>query len=287
MVAVAAAASAIVLLTPQPSTPSEAAVLPAPEKPWLSREAEAQIFAGPGQLGPLFDGVLLGGGAPTAETRERIAAFARANDLTIDFEIVEDELVAIRLDVTFGGCCGYEGIDLLAQRLGQPNNGGGCGTPKFFYDNWAITHEDGTHVRAAVFVNRLRIRWERSLSFAELAATAESMIGADRGTLADAGDDRWLEIESGKRYLYELPYAYSDRQYQSGALDRERGIQVVTDRRIVTEVTFTTPGDRDKLRARWGKPRVGADDAWTWHRGDRTISAYRDSLDTMIVIAKR
>ncbi len=27
------------------------------------------------------------------------------------------------------------------------------------------------------------------------------------------------------------------------------------------------------LRRRWGRPRVGADETWTWHRADRVISA--------------
>jgi len=38
-----------------------------------------------------------------------------------------------------------------------------------------------------------------------------------------------------------------------------RARQLVTDRRAVTEVTFTTAEDRARLKARLGKPRITGD----------------------------
>jgi hypothetical protein len=236
--------------------------------------------------GPLFEGITLGGSEPSKEIRERIAALARALDGALDVEVAADELVAVRGRGKVGGGCGDAGNDLLARRLGQPNNGGGCGMPKFFYDTWAIASEDGTHLRAAVHVNRLDVRWERTLSFDELVSRAEKMLGADRGTLADDGDDRWIELESGKRYVLELPYEYT-KSWQARALPSERGIQLVTDRRIVTEVTFLTTHEREQLRAKWGRPRNAAADDWVWYRGDRTITAVFDGMKTTVTIAKR
>src|SRR5687768_5811942 len=94
-----------------PAPPTRA---PVAETPWLSKEAASQIVGPGGTLGPLFANVMLGGLAPSAEERARIAEFASANRVKIDLEVDDDELVAIRFDVTYGGCCGYEGAEVLA-----------------------------------------------------------------------------------------------------------------------------------------------------------------------------
>src|SRR5262245_49912682 len=73
----------------------EAAKEPEPEKevPWLSREATNQIIGGDAMPGPLFDDLLLGSPVPAA-ARDRIAAFARDNDVEIDLEEVDGYLAA-------------------------------------------------------------------------------------------------------------------------------------------------------------------------------------------------
>lgn len=281
-----------VVVRPRAAPPSEAAALPLPEKPWFSKEAADQVFGADNQLGPLFTGIVLGGSPPSAEIRAQIAAFARANDVQIDFEVDDDELVAVRFDVTFGGCCGYEGVDKLARGLGRPGNGGGCGMPFFFYDNWAIAHDDGTHFRARVRVNRLSVRWEKALALEDVLARAEAALGADRAVLADAAGDRFTTLESGKRFLLEAPYRYSDtgEWRPSRALPANRGIELVTSQRFVTEVSFTTDEERARrvLRQRWGKPRTNRDDnTWTWYQRDRTITASSESDRLTVTLVRR
>ena len=98
------------------------------ERPWLTREATAQIVTVDGSLGPLFAGVELGGPPPTPDVRARINAFARANQVEIELDVADDTLVAVRFAVSFGGCCGYEAADVLALRLGRPDTGGAACT---------------------------------------------------------------------------------------------------------------------------------------------------------------
>jgi len=281
----------VIAFTPRAETPADEVIeAKEPEKAWLSREAAAQLTAG-GMLGDLFVGVTLGGSPPSAEIRERVAAFARANDVTIDFEIVDDELVAIRAEVTFGGCCGYEGVEALGSRLGQPNNGGGCGIPKFYYDNWTIANEDGTHVRVSAQVNRMKLRWERTVSLGDVVTRADRALGADRGTLAETAGDRWSELESGKRYRLEVPYEFGSTSYNPLRSQPASGLLVTTDRRIVTEVSFMTNEDREETRAKlkkqWGKPRVAAEEQWIWYRNDRVVVAVFDGMRTTVTLSRR
>lgn len=289
MIVVGLVALAFVLWGRRPAAEPAAAAEPAlAERPWLSREVADQIIGPGGTLGPVFVGITLGGPAPSREARARIVAFARRNDVSIQFEVADEELVAIRFDVTFGGCCGYEGVDALAARIGRPKHLGGCGEPTYFYDNWATAHEDGTHVRGTVQVNRLSLRWERRISLEDVVARAETMLGTDRGTISANARERWLELDAGKRYLLELPYTFADTWEHIRTRPAERGIQLLTDRRIVTELTLTTDEDRTRLKARWGKPRIsGGGDYWTWHKSDRTIVASFEDRKTTITLSRR
>ena len=283
---------AVVVITTRPrATPSEAATLPVSEKPWLSHAAQDQIIGPQGTLGPLFVGVTLGGPAPAPEIRERIAAFALENDVAIDFEVTDDELVAIRFDVTFGGCCGYEAVDILAARIGQPMHLGGCSGPNYYFNNWARANEDGTHVRAMVRVNRLSLRWEHTLALDDVITRAERALNTDRGTISESAGDRWVELDAAKYYVLELPYAFVNTHVNDASRSQpsDRGIQLVTDRRIVTEASFTTndANVRKRLKARWGKPRVTADGEWLWYKSDRTIVAVIDDYRTTITLSRR
>jgi hypothetical protein len=289
MIVVGLVAMAVVIWGRRDDVPPAAIPEPVPEKPWLSRAAADHILGPYGSPGPLFTGVTLGGAAPSAEIREHIAAFARENDVSIDFEVADDELVAIRFDVTFGGCCGYEGVDALAARIGRPKHLGGCGGEQtFFYDNWSHANEDGTHVRGTVRVNRLSLRWERTVALDDVLARAERVLGTDRTEISTVANDRWLELETGKRYLLEMPYAFGKHDWQPArSRASERGMELVTDRRIVTAVTLTTPEDRARLKARWGKPRVSGDDLWVWHKQGRTIVASFEDPTTTITLSRR
>src|SRR5688572_21412806 len=110
---------------------------PIVETPWLSKEAATHILDGEANLGPLFEDVMLG--APVSpEARAKIAAFARENNVAIDLETIEGDLAAIRFAVTFGGCCGYEGADVLALRLGRPDTSNCCGCQETWIDDWSI-----------------------------------------------------------------------------------------------------------------------------------------------------
>lgn len=253
-----------------------------PETPWLTHEAAAEIIGPDGTLGPLFHGVTLGGLAPSPEVRARIAEFARANNVGIQLEVVDDEVAAVRFDVTFGGCCGYEGADVLAKRLGRPRLDTCCGCREFdWIDDWAIALEDGVHMRARVRVNRVQLRWERVATFDEVLARAEHLLGADRGDISSDARDRWREIAAGQ-YVLELPYAFGGGSFGEHvrAQDRdELGLSVVVDRRRIVEVSFTIgrmerEDVRGSLWARWGRPRVQSNhQTWTWHKPDRIVTA--------------
>jgi hypothetical protein len=150
------------------------------ESPWLTHEAAAELIGPDGTLGPLFAEVTLGGLAPEPEVRAQIDEFARANGVQVRFEIVDDELVAIRLDVSFGGCCGYEGADVLALRLQRPSTGR-C-FPIYFgqHDTWIndwSRSEDGINMHASVRVNRVAVRWERDDTLPELLERADRLVG--------------------------------------------------------------------------------------------------------------
>lgn len=277
-------------LPPEPRLP--------PESPWLSREAAAEIVGSGGSLGPLFAGVTLGGSPPLPEVRERIAEFARANHVEIELEIVDDEVAAVRFEVKYGGCCGYEGADALAARMNRPRTGGGCmGVEPGFLDDWVFATEEGAHVRARVRVNRLTVRWERMATFDELLERADRLLGTDRGAAAsnDAGD-RWTEIEPGRQYRLEIPYPFlGSGWYGMDSAIQDRGFQVVVDRRKIVEVSFEIrrfDEERDRvsagLRSHWGRPRIRAGgETWTWRKPDRIVTAGFDADMTNTTVALR
>ena len=199
---------AVMLVVPRrPEPPAKPApVARSLERPWLTREAAAQIVGPAGSLGPLFSDVELGGPAPAPVVRTRIAEFARANGIDIDFEVIDGELVAVRFAVTFGGCCGYEGAVTLARRFGRPRTQSCCGCTPDWVDDWTVALEDGVHVRGRVRVNRVAVRWERTATMAELLDRAESVIGKARARVRASAGDHWTELEPGHRSLLEVSY---------------------------------------------------------------------------------
>ena len=263
-----------------------------PEAPWLTREAAAEIIGPGGALGPLFTGVVLGGSAPLAAVRARIAEFARTHDVAIDLEIVDDEVAAVRFEVMYGGCCGYEGADTLAARIGRPKIGGGCtGDGPSWLDDWAATVEEGVHFRASVRVNRVLVRWEPVATFDELLERADRLLGADRGAVSRKARDRWIEVEPGRHYRLEVPYPLrGPRPYRD-----ELGMDAVVEKGRIAEVSFSIR-DPDAeptkvpavLRSHWGRPRVHADEpTWTWHRPDRIVQAGFDLDDETTTVTLR
>ncbi|MBA3456344.1 MAG: hypothetical protein H0T42_24800 [Deltaproteobacteria bacterium] len=272
---------------PQPEPPR-----PPLESPWLTREAAAEIIAPGGGMGPLFTGAELGGLAPSPEVRARIAEFARVNNIEIDFEISDDEVAAVRFEVAFGGCCGYEAADALALRLHRPRIGGGCfGTERSWIDDWAFATHDGVHGRARVRVNRLTVRWERMATFHELLVRAEGLLGKDRGAVSSAAGDRWKEIDTG-RYLLEVPYLFIGSEWFEGYYPAsEHGLLVVADRRRIVEVSFSIRGeDLERVpavfQARWGRPRYrGA--TRTWRKPGGFFSAKLESNESRTLVTLR
>jgi hypothetical protein len=295
--------AAIILVVPRrpepPARPAPAArVL---ERPWLTREAAAQIVGPAGGLGPLFSDVELGGPAPAPGVRARIAAFARANHVDLDFEVVADELVAVRFAVTFGGCCGYEGADGLARRFDRPRTQACCGCTVDWVDDWTVALEDGVHVRGRVRVNRVEVRWERTITLAELLDRAERVIGEPRARVRATAGDRWTELDPGHRALLELPYPFA-RTNAFGApvkLDArdDLGLQVVVEHGRIAEVSFALGAIDDEagrelatvLRARWGRPRSVGHESNTlaWRSPGRSVTAELDGFPSRIVIRAR
>jgi hypothetical protein len=260
-----------------------------PERPWLAKEAAAQIVGPDGTLGPLFADLMLGGLAPSAEARARIAAFAHQNGVSIDLEVDDDQLVAIRFDVSYSGCCGYEGAEVLALRARRPSIGGGCmGTDERWLNDWSLQHDDGTHLRARVDLNRVQFRWERTLTSDEVLARADELVGRNTIALARTARER-LRTLGTQRFVLEVPYAF-DRHMEtveSNAL----GMIVTSDLDRVTEVAFTLRDDGyrtlpDILKARWGRPTVRGS-TWTWRKADRVIEASVENEYANVTVRRR
>lgn len=260
-----------------------------PEKPWLSKEAAAEIVGPGGTLGPLFVGLTFGL-PPPVEERARIAAFARANDVAIDLETEGGELVAIRFDVEYGGCCGYEGAEVLALRAHRPLVGGGyMRGPARRRNAWSIAHEDGTFVRARVDINRASFRWEMALATDDVIAAADQLLDADTTALARKARERWSSIERG-RFALELPYE-TDR-YESLYADRNTFVITADERGRAAMLVFTVHDDDDQtlreiLTKRWGRPSVRGS-VWRWSTADRIVEADSDERGTArITITRR
>ncbi len=253
----------------------------------MSKEAAAQIVGDDGTLGPLFANVMLGGLAPSPEERARIEEFARANRVKIDLEVDDDQLVAIRFDVTYSGCCGYEGAEVLALRARRPHRGGGCmGGEPTWIDHWAITHDDGTYLRAHVDLNRVVFRWERALTTEELLERADATFGVDTAKLARTAGDRWRSLGAGA-FVLELPYRQTPWEWISL---EQLGMTIAADRGRVSELTLRVTSDdksiEDSLKAHWGRPSVH-ESTWTWRKGDRIIEADLVDMQTATVTVRR
>jgi hypothetical protein len=270
---------------------------PPPEVPWLTPEAAAQVVAPGGGLGPLFEGVELGGPAPSPAQRARIAAFARDHRVAIELEVDDGELAAVRFAVTFGGCCGYEGADVLALRLGRPDTERCCGCESTWIDDWALTLDGGVRMRGRVRVNRVDVRWEPALELPELLDRADRLLGMHVASVRDAAGDRWSELEPGRRYQLEVAYPFVDATWfvNPGMEHRaDLGLHLTAERGRIVEVTLSLR-DRDDdrarvlvatMRSRWGRSRV-ASGAWTWLLSDRVVTAALHAPITRIAIRAR
>lgn len=265
-----------------------------PERPWLTREAKDQLVGLDGTPGPLFAGVTLGGLPPSTEARARIAEFARANQLDIRLEVSNDELRAIRLSVTFAGCCGYEGADSLASRFHRPQRQSCINCRGDWVDDWSIALDIGVNIRARVRVNRFEVRWEPTLSTTELLETADGIVGKPRAQVTKASAERWIELEHGRRYTLEVPYPFrhvSYGEYAAALPDSATNLQIEAEHGHIDDVAFTLrDGDIDDvkatMRAHWGRPHV-AGSTWVWKKPDRTITAEVDDYSSAVTIHAR
>lgn len=239
---------------PDPAPPAPHVVQ---EVPWLTPEAAGEVIGPHGNLGPLFAGVILGGTPPLPELRARIDAFARTNHVAIDLDIVNDEVAAIRFEVKYSGCCGYEAADTFATRIRRPTRGGGCSSrPEEWINEWAAIVEDGVRMRASVRVNRVVVHWERVATFPELLERVEGMLGSSDAAFRQSVN----ETRPARLYRLEVPYPVHDDY-----LHDNLSIDVGSDGRRITEVAFSISDPhfragyvRDVLRARRGTQRVRA-----------------------------
>ncbi len=260
-----------------------------PIEHWLSHEAEETLFAHGGMPGPLFEGVTIGGPPPEPMVRERIAAFARANHVSIDLDVSEGALAAVRVAIEFGGCCGYEGAELLALRLGRPNTTQCCGCGVHTWANvWAIAFDDGTHLRAQLKVNRIDIAWQPTLVLSEVLDRAESLLGTPAPALAARHGERLHELEPGRDFVLALPYGFAARggyetvRYSASDL----GLRLSIEHGRVAEVSFGLPADDDdivtRLVRRWGRRRADG----SWHVRGAAIAADLDDLHQITLRAR-
>jgi hypothetical protein len=281
----------------EPSASKASAPRRVEAQPWLSKEAAAQIVGADGRLGPLFAGVELGGPAPSIEVRERIEKFARSNHVDIQLEIVDAELASVRFAVSYAGCCGYEGADVLALRLRRPSTGGCCVCgPDTWINDWAFASDDGTYMRASVRVNRVEVRWERTLNLTGLLERANSLLGSDATRVRAVARERWETRHVPSRFYGEPDEAhafvampYARRDYPADLpidlrSNEDFGVQLGVQNGRIAEVSFAMRelGDQSDdafkaatkaLRSTWGRPLARSHDKWTWRTADRTITA--------------
>lgn len=282
----------LVAATWQPPDPEPAPTIVHDEPAWLTKDAAARILGPNGTLGPLFEGATLGGSAPSPATRARIAAFAKANHVDIGLEIKEDELRAVTFEVVFGGCCGYEGADVLAMRMGRPRFSECCGCDREWINDWVANTDDGAHMRARVRINRVSARWQPMTSLPELLDRAERMIGQRAAAIGRAEGANWREVVPGTKYLLETPFPFvrDPGWINSPQLEarRDLGLAVRVDAGAITEVSFAMPElDDDALAVfdkRWGKSR-DTDDGRMWRKPGRVITT--GTYPTTITIAGR
>jgi len=285
MCAIGACAALVVgiVAAPAPEAARQPERVKLPDVPWLSREASAQLVGDDGEPGPVFEHAIVGGSAPSPEVRERIAAFARANHISIALDIADGMLAAIRIEVTYGGCCGYEGADVLALRLHRPHLGGGCTCPvdQVLPNDWAFTTADRVHGRVRARAGTIGVRWEAALSLPDLLERADALLGQRASDVREAERPRWIEIEPGRRYLLEQPYDFGTIAGYCwppplGGRD-DLGFQVATEHGRITDVSFVIGDEADPsaLDARWGAPHTMVRDTGesTWWLRDRVVTA--------------
>ena len=267
---------------PPPAPPGPVKV----DVPWLSREADAQLVGDGGEPGVLFEGVVLGLPA-SPPARERIAAFAKANGIDIALETVDGDVEAIRIGVTYGGCCGYEGAESLALRLYRRRTGSSCfGTAYTWINDWDHLPVAGVHVRASVRVNRITARWERPIGVAALVERVDALVGADRVAVARAAGDRWIELEPGRGYRLEVPQNAVDERPDPGITIAAHAGRIVEVSVIARDRDDSELGRHlgEAARARWGRRHAIAENVWTWHLPDREITVDVNSYQPRITI---
>jgi hypothetical protein len=304
LVAMVGGAALVVFLSTRRTEPVYEETVPTPraDDSWLTREATAQLFGPEGTLGPLFEGVTLGGPAPSPEVRKRIEDFAHKNKVEIGLDVEGDRLAAVRVVVTFGGCCGYEGADTLSLKLGRRSTGFCCVCgPDTWINDWTIAREDGTFMHGHVRVNEVSARWQKTLTTPEMIDTAEKLVGMNALELRDRAPDRWSTLESGRSFRYEVPYPFVpflDLGAETPMTSRhDLGMVLVVDHGIIDEVSFALRGLGEaeakalnaELRKRWGKPRLSGDflDTQTWQPPGRTVTASIGGYSDQVTLKRR
>jgi len=280
---------------PLPSTSPAGSGSGAPEKPWLTQEVAEQIVNSDSLMGTAFAGVTLGGPAPPDDVRARIAELARTNDIKLDLEIVDNKVAAVRFDVSYSGCCGYEPADRLARRLGRPFMQPQLDGPKEWSNDWAHVF-DNVHLRVRVRVNRVAVRWEPVIpTYAAFVDRADKLIGTEITAMRDALGDRVIEMDAGKKYFVELPYQVSGYLSDLMKLEERKdlGFVVVAASGRIHEVVIPldTSDEPNRnfmlaLTKRWGTPKEKETDSshsWTWQSKTRSIVA--ESGETAVIRA--
>jgi len=236
------------------------------EKPWLTREAAAELVAPGGRPGTLFAGVILGGSEPPAPIRERIAAFATQHGIDIELEMNEGNVTAIRATVIYDGGFGYEGADMLGLRFERPAYGG-CGSGHTWINDWSLALGSGVYARVSIRVNRVEIVWGPTLPVDEVLARAESLLGKSASELRRSLGDRFHATDTYSASveipldLVSFPDENSERAYVLSGHHRTR-IHIVEGRAAMVLLdldNFTSEAEantRRALDARWGRPRV-------------------------------
>jgi hypothetical protein len=256
---------------------------------WIGRDAVPHLVAPGGKPGPLFDGMTLGGAAPTDVQRARVDEFAKKNDMDIALEMHDDKLAAIRVGITFKGGFGSEGAEVFALRFQRPSTGTCCVCgPDTWINSWAYVLEGGVRVRARIKANRVEARWERAATYDELFAGADELLGKDFVATREAAGDRWHEVtayhllEAAMPYPRERPRNGRSDGSDLGFLVEEQGGKIVAVTLALDDSDDNAKDIERAARARWGHPRVDESE-WSRKRHDRAVQLRNDYRPRLLI----
>jgi len=250
--------------------------------PW--REALTPICGkGHGEMGPLFDGLVLGEPMPAA-MQQQVAAFEKEFEARVHYYPGDPTILSRwSLDVAFEEKTGIEKV--LVQ---------GWGKPDLPFGAWT---SEKTHVMAWWMHNEREsgVSWTPFRSVNEVIRPDDKdLLGFEPGFVVVGAKLSDLQAAMGSRMLrsYEDEYRWNEVAPTAGfeaLVTEKRG--VIVELRTRNWIT-NSPDVGDQLFAaleqKWGAPKIGKDGTHTWLLKGRRVTASKPASGNFeLVIVKR